>query len=303
MSDTNGEAAASNAVAEGGGQQQQQGGGQGAQQQQQGSGQQQGGGQGDQQQQQQQGGGQPTWQQKFLPPELASDETLANYKDVPDVAKALIETKRWASGRIAIPGPEDAAAFTEFAGKVRPAKAEDYKILGPDGKPSETGEAFRAKFHELGLHPIQAEGLTGAWNQYQSDLVSKVKQASQDELTAVELELGPQAYNQRVTAVDNMFRNMGIEDLDVVAGLEQAVGAGKTMRALFTMAEKTGELAKVDGASVALRMGSMSREDAQKEIDTMSLNTDPEFQKKLVDPSSAEYAKRKALLSRIAQRG
>jgi len=287
-----------------GGQQQQGGGGQqqGGQQQQQqgGGGQQQGGGEGGQQQQQQQGG-QPTWQEKFLPPEMRADETLAAYKDPVDAFKALVETKKWARGRVAVPGAEDAAAFTEFAGKVRPEKAEDYKILGPDGKTSETGEAFRAKFHELGLHPIQAEGLTKAWNQYQSDVVSKTKQAAQDELTAVELELGPQAYNQRVTAVENMFRNMGIEDLDVVAGLEQAAGAGKTMRALFTMAEKTGELAKVDGASVELKMGTMSAKAAQAELDSMSYNTDPAFQAKLTDRNSPEYAKRQKLLERVAK--
>lgn len=281
-----------------------QGAGGGQEQQQQGGGeqQQQGGGGGQQQQQeQQQGGGQPTWQDKFLPPEMRADETLAAYKDPVDAFKALIETKKWARGRVAVPGAEDAAAFTEFAGKVRPEKAEDYKILGPDGKPSETGEAFRAKFHELGLHPIQAEGLAGAWNQYQADAISKVKQAAQDEMTAVELELGPQAYNQRLTAVDNMMRAMGIEDFDVVAGLEQATGAGKTIRALFTMAEKTGELQKVDGASVELRMGTMSAKSAQAEVDSMSTNTDAAFQAKLADKNSPEYAKRKALLLRISK--
>lgn len=297
MADTT-EGGAQGGGAQGGGAQ---GGGEGGQQQQQQGGGAQGGGEGGQQQQQQQGGGQPTWQEKFLPPEMRADETLAAYKDPVDAFKALVETKKWARGRVAVPGAEDATAFTEFASKVRPEKAEDYKILGPDGKSSEVGEAFRTKFHELGLHPIQAEGLTSAWNQYQADISSKVKQAGQDEMTAVELELGPQAYNQRLTAVDNMMRAMGIEDLDVVSGLEQTIGAGKTLRALFTMAEKTGELAKVDGATVALRMGSMTAKSAQAELDSMSFNQDKEFQAKLADKNSAEFAKRKALLERIAK--
>ena len=257
-----------------------------------------GGGQGggDQQQQQQQ---QDRWQDKFLSQDLRGNEALARYGSVDDMAKGLIETQNWARGRVAVPKADDAAAFAEFAGKVRPADAKDYAIAGADGKTTEFGEAFRQKAFEMGLHPLQAKGIVEWNNQQMADQASKITQAGKDEVTAIELELGPQAYNQRLAAVDSMLKGMDIDIADIAVALEQTVGAGKTLRGLFTLAERTGELAKVDGADVALRMGAMTAEQAQAEVDRMS--GDPEISKQLNDPKSPESLRRKELLRRIAQ--
>lgn len=245
--------------------------------------------------------GADSWQAKFLPAELQNDETLGRYASVADMAKGFVETRAWAKGRVAIPGADDQRGFEEFVGKVRPAKAEDYKIAAADGQPSETGEAFRKTFHDIGLHPMQAERLTAAWNQHASDIASQTAQRGKDELTAIELDLGPAAYTQRLTAAANMLKAAGIDGVELVPALEQAAGAGAAMKALFALAEKTGELAKVDGATVALNLGTMSATDAQKELDTMAGNADPAFQQKLRDPNSLEAKKRKALMGRVAQ--
>jgi hypothetical protein len=236
-----------------------------------------------------------------LPEDLRGDETLANYKDIPDLAKAHVEIRKWATGRVAIPKADDAEGFAEFAGKLRPADAAAYKITDANGQATDVGESFRSVFHDAGLHPLQAEKVVAGWNQYQADQMSKMTQAGKDELTAIELEMGPQAYNQRLSAVDTMLKNMGIEVNDLTPALEQVSGAGKAMKALFAMAEKTGELAKVDSTSVALRMGAMTKEAAQAELDAMAANREPAFQKALTDKSSSEYAKRRALMTRIAQ--
>lgn len=241
------------------------------------------------------------WQDKWLPEDLRTDETLAVYKSPEDAFKALVETKKWARGRIPIPGVDDSEGFAEFAGKVRPEKAEDYQIFDADGKPSEVGEAFRGSFHELGLHPIQAKGLVDKWNQYQRDVVSQAQQAGKDELTAIELEHGPAGYNQRLSAAENMLRGMGIDVEDLAPALEQVAGAGKAMRALFALAESTGELTKVDNLAVDIRMGSMSAEAAQAEIDRQNSTTDEAERKALADPKSALSQRRKAMIAILAK--
>lgn len=258
------------------------------------------GGGGEQQQQQQDVGDQGArWQDKFLPEELRNDETLAAYKDVPGVARALVETKKWARGRVAVPAAGDAEGFAEFAAKVRPETPDAYEIAGPDGKPTDLTNAMRPIFHEIGLHPHQAKVLGQKWNQHHADTESRVKQEGQDQLTAIELEMGPAAYNQRLAAVGNMLTAAGIEDAgDLANGMTQLYGAGNAMKALFALAEKTGELGKVDGVQVKLQMGNMSVADAQAEVDRMS--GDPEIAKKIEDVNSAEYKRRKALLGVIA---
>lgn len=237
------------------------------------------------------------WQDS-LPDELKNDETLATYKTPEDAHKALLETKRWARGRVPIPKVGDADAFADFASKIRPEKPEDYTILGTDGQPSEVGEAFRPIFYELGLHQTQAERLTQAWNQHSADAMSRLHQNALDELTAVELEMGKPAYVQRVTAVNQMLRNVGVDAVDVADGLAQVIGAGATMRALFALAERTGELAKVDGDSVTLAMGGMSAAQAQAKLD--DLNADREFGKKVLDnPRGPEATLRNNLMARV----
>ncbi|MFD1034149.1 hypothetical protein ACFQ15_05740 [Sphingomonas hankookensis] len=259
-----------------------------------------------------QGGGSPTptptptpspsgdgarWQDT-LPDDLRNDETLGAYKSPEDAYKGLIETKRWARGRIALPNADDPNSFTEFASKVRPAKAEDYKIFGSDGEATEIGEAFRQEFFEVGLHPFQAERLSGKWNQFFTDQASRVQQQGKDELTAIEVEMGQAAYTQRTTAVANMLRGAGIDVADLALAMEQLGGPGKAMRALFALAEKTGELAKVDGATVRLNLGSMSKADAQAELDRM--NADPEVRKAvLANTTGPEAKKREALMNRL----
>ncbi len=254
------------------------------------------------------------WQDKFLPEELRSHEHLARYGSIVDLAKGHTETVAWARGRVPIPtlpdNPTEADRakferdFADFASKVRPADAAAYKLGDAEGKPTEMSEAFRTIFHEAGLHPAQAEKLNTAWNQMQADLVSRTQQAGKSEVTAIELEMGPQAFNMRRDAVLNMWAAAGIEFEDGAAmmnAIEQTQGAGAAMRAMMTLAERTGELAKVDGMTVALNTGTMSAAAAQAELDRQNTNTDKAFLAALRDPNSRESQRRAALLKRIAQ--
>lgn len=241
----------------------------------------------------------PEWMGS-LPDDLRADQTLSRYKTVEELAKGFRETQSWARGRVAIPAGDDEAGWNEFSQKMRPEKAEDYNIPA-NGDDTAMADAFRAFAHDKGFHPRYAQGAAEFFNQYSADMVSKQTAASKAEVTSIELELGPQAYAQRIEATANMLRTAGLmdeKDNDFVVGLTSAYGAGKVMKGLFALAEKTGELGKVDPTAIGLRSGSMSKEGAQGEIDR--LKGDRDFMTKAFVKGSPEALRWKELNLRAA---
>lgn len=66
--------------------------------------------------------------------------------------------------------------------------------------------------------------------------------------------------------------------------LERLVGAGNSVRILFDIARRTGELGKVDDSDMALAMGTMTPEQARAAAAKLPID-------KLRDPNSAESKK------------
>ena len=240
----------------------------------------------------------PEWM-NGLPDDLRADQTLSRYKTVEDLAKGLRETQGWARGRVAIPAGDDDSAWNEFAQRMRPEKAEDYNIP-VTGEDSAMADAFRAFAHDNGFHPRHAQRAAEFFNQYSADAISKQTAAAQAEVTSIELELGPQAYAHRLEATANMLRAAGLMDegMDFVKGMTSAYGPGKTMRGLFALAEKTGELGKVDTTAIDLRTGGMTPQGAQGEINR--LKGDKDFIAKASVPGSPEALRWKELNLRAA---
>ena len=241
----------------------------------------------------------PEWM-AGLSDDLRADPDLNRYKSVEDLAKGMKETRAWARGRVAIPSGEDDVGWQEFAQRMRPEKPEDYSIP-VTGEDTAMADAFRAFAHDKGFHPRYAQAAAEFFNQYSSDQMSRLQQQGRDGVKAIELELGATAYNQRIEATNAMLKAVGMgDDFDVVRGLESAVGAEKTMRALFALAEKTGELGKVDSTDVAMRMGALSPESAQTEIDRIS--NDPDLRKEAFKAGSPTNLRVKELNKIAAQR-
>lgn len=225
-----------------------------------------------------------------LSPETRADaaavERLARYGSVDDVAKGLLNTEKWASGRVALPKAGDAVSREEFYAKVRPADAAEYKFALPEGTPdgqsSPMVDAFRPFAHRIGLDAYQAEEISKWWNGQQAEAIGASNQAAKDELKALELELTPVAYNRRLSAVEAMLGHVQGFDADKVGaaltGLESAMGARPAMELLFHLAQSTGELEKVDGAAIDMRMGTMTPQAAQEQINAKM--NDAEFMKK-----------------------
>lgn len=264
------------------------------QQQQQGQGQQQDQQRQDQQQQQ------PEWLGTLTDEALRGNEHLARYKSIDDLAKGHVETMTWARGRVPLPKADDAKGREDFVAKARPEKWEDYEVPIGDGQTDTTrADGFKQKAHALGLMPWQAKELADWSNAYEGDAVSKMQQAAKDELTTREVNMGPAGFARGNQAITNMFAGIeGVEPDKVMAGLESAYGAGATYDFLLKMAQKTGELDKVSGEDISLRLGTMTKSQAQAEL--TRLDADKDFFDKAKLKDSPEYKKRDQLMRIIS---
>lgn len=248
-------------------------------------------------------GGEPVagdrWQDKFLPETMRADASLALYRDIPAAAQALIDTKRMVGERFALPKDGDAASFDEFAGRLRPAEASAYDLKVPDGQDKAFADAMKPVLHKAGLHPAQAAILNEGWNQHILDQASQLRQTNVDQLTAMELEMGSAAYNQRLLAVDAMFEASGVDSDKITSALEQVKGGGEALKALFALAEKTGELAKVGGDEALLNAGLLTKAAATAQYKTL-LN-DKEFLAKAEVKGSPEAKRWDAIAVAMAK--
>ncbi|MEB3213163.1 MAG: hypothetical protein VKL39_17560 [Leptolyngbyaceae bacterium] len=241
----------------------------------------------------------PPWMEG-LPPELREGDaaqTLARYATPADVAKGLIETQKFARGRVALPDPADPASVVSFVERARPEKPEAYSFGLKEGETSNTAEAMRGVFFEAGVQTWQADRIAAGFNDFLAAETQKAAQAGKDELTALELELTTPAYQRRKQAAINMLQAMpGFEQEKAGAALEaleRGAGARAAMELLFTLAERTGELEKVDPTDIALSGGTLTPAQARAEQDKMA--SDPAVFAKAQEKGTPEYNRWKQL--------
>lgn len=239
----------------------------------------------------------PEWLGSIGDEGLRANEHLSRYKSIDDLAKAHVETVNWARGRVPIPVPndKDPAAFertkADFIAKARPESPDGYTIPLPEGQTDTTrADAFKAKAHELGLMPWQAEALATWDNNALADAQSLMGQKAKDELKTREMNLGPAAFARGQEAIAAMFDGIeGVDRNEVLSGLESAYGAGAAFDFLLEQARKTGELDKVDDAAISMRLGTMKPAQAQAEIER--LMTDAAFMTKAAQANTPEHAR------------
>lgn len=253
------------------------------------------GGGGDQQQQQQQA---PAWMEG-LPADspLRSHGDLLLVPDVPTLAKNYVDTRAFAKGRVAIPDWSNPEQTAEFGQRIRPADAAAYNIEVPEGGDTSMADAYRQFAFDTGVPAPHAEATAKFFNRVQGEALSKMAADNTGQLKALEIEHGPEGYARRIEAVQNMLTMAGVETNDVAmalqhfAGLDKdgkpGPGAGKALAALFTLAEKTGELEKVDPTDVSLRMGKLTPEAATAEKNRL-LNDQSEAGKKWMAQAKIE---------------
>jgi hypothetical protein len=160
---------------------------------------------------------------ELLPEELRKDATIANYKTLPDVAKALIETKKLV-GTI----------------KRAPAKPEEYKFTPLEGlHPSvkvtpEFQKWYSAEAHKLDLPNEQADGMQRVLFGYLSNLMVANDKAREEKFkvndAAVRAEFGGE-YDNKFNNVLRMLKAAGGEEgvAELGANLKTAPLALKTL--------------------------------------------------------------------------
>ena len=182
-----------------------------------------------------------------IPADLHANETLIQAKDVPTLAKMLVDTKAFVGGSIRIPGPDagdedkkafraklkekvpdlvevpaDPAKFAEVEGMLfeklgRPKDAKEYPALKDLGVqvPAEVKieeEQLRSYAHGLGLTKKQFAELAKA------AVAERVKasQLTSEARIALKKELGD-AFDERLLAAAAAAKKMGASDAEVDA--------------------------------------------------------------------------------------
>lgn len=125
---------------------------------------------------------------EHLDPSIASDSTLADFKDPGEVVKSYVHLRKMI-GRDKVPVPSDDApqeqwdAFYERTG--RPKEAKGYELKKPADLPDwyqyrgETESAFADIAHKNGLNKKQAQEVWGWLNTHAKSSMSGVVQANE----------------------------------------------------------------------------------------------------------------------------
>jgi hypothetical protein len=240
-----------------------------------------------------------------FPDELKGEASLKVFegKDVSDLAKAYVETKKMVGNRIELPKADDPDSFHRFAAAVRPETADVYQIDLPEGVDSGFADHMRPAFHEAGLLPAQAEQLVAANNAYYAKLEEQAQAAGLAEVGSVKDSMGAMEFEQSRLAVNNWLNRLGIPiefDMDLArilkpGGSQDMVGAGNSIRLLFDLARRTGEMGKVSDTDMSLALGQMTPEMAQKNAN--AIVKDPAKAKILTGPDGEEKTALQAQLA------
>ena len=141
----------------------------------------------------------------ILPEEIRKDPTIANFKNVNDVAKALVETKKMVG-----------------AIKKAPEKPDGYKFTALEGLHSgiknvpETQKVLASIFHEAGLHNEAADLVQQKVLTLLSNGLQKQDEARKAKATEVETALRAEwkeNYDKNLTTVQNVLKRAGAEEL------------------------------------------------------------------------------------------
>ena len=252
-----------------------------------------------QQQDSQQQDGPAEWL-STLPDELKGDATLARFKSVEDLARGHVEAHKVAKSKVVLPKDDDPESFARFAASVRPESADAYEIEVPEGQGTEFADAMRPVFHEAGLLPQQAAKLVEANNKFAAQAMEAANAKGQEELDALQAEMGAGEFERGKQAAVNMLNKLGV-DPKFEEDMSRFLGTGNTLRTLFAIAEKTGELGRVTADDVSLAMGGLKGDAAMNAAREMQ--KDPDTAKKLTDPSSAERKHYDQLVAAAAKKG
>ena len=230
---------------------------------------------------------QPTNFIDTLPEDIRAESSLQNIQDVGQLAKGYVHAQRMVGAdKVPIPTknstPDDWNAVFNKLG--RPDSAEGYELQyqlqeGADITPINN---FKAKAHELGLLPNQAQGLLDFYTNLEQGAMDTAQKDAElnrvENETTLRQEFGL-AYDKKINQANSVFKNFFAQDMADLK-LQNGTSVGNHpgfIKALIKMSENFSEDNMGAGQEES---GAMTPAEADREI-----------QKILGDPNHAYFQK------------
>ena len=201
------------------------------------------------------GGAAPEWLGS-LPDELKANPTLTRYADLESFARGHLETKAAASAP-KLPTADSAIDNFEAFHGARPADMAAYEISVPEGFKGDFADGFRKLAHDIGLHPSQVAKIVAFNNEFHGGELTASQQQAATEVAQFKgaIEAAGGDYQGQLNQVSAMLEKHGLGDADAtmkaLQGIETQLGAGDTLKLLFSLASGFGEPATPPDPSVA----------------------------------------------------
>lgn len=187
----------------------------------------------------------PEWMGS-LPDELKADATLTRYNDLEAFARGHLATKAAVSAP-KLPTADTAIDNFEVFHAMRPADPAAYEISVPEGFDADFADGFRAKAHEIGMHPAMAKAIVDWNNEFHGGKLSAAQETAAAEVAQFKTDFTAKGgdYAGSLNQVAAMLEKHGLGDMDkttaALQGIETQLGAGNTLQLLFGLASGFGE--------------------------------------------------------------
>lgn len=232
-----------------------------------------------------------------LPEDIRGEESIKNFKDVADLTKGFIETKKLVGNATKIPKadakPEEWDTFYSKLG--RPESPDKYDFKMPDGTKVDEAliKEFRTAAHTSGLQPRQAQGLLDWFNKTQGDRMTAYSKTMEDGVGKLKTEWGGK-FDEKLSVASRAVKEMGGDEL--ISLLEETgLGNHPTLVKFFAkLGESTMESQLIvgDGGS----NGQETKDEILRKIEEIEKDTKHPY-----NDSRAPHAVRLAAMRQVSE--
>lgn len=161
-------------------------------------------------------GGAPQDWRTSLPEDIRGEESIKNFKDVADLTKGFIETKKLVGNATKIPKadakPEEWDTFYSKLG--RPESPDKYDFKLPEGITADEAlmKEFRTAAHASGLQPRQAQGLLDWFNKNQGERMASYTKTMEEGVGKLKGEWGGK-FDEKLSVASRAVKELGGDEL------------------------------------------------------------------------------------------
>jgi hypothetical protein len=248
-------------------------------------------------------GAQPTpadWTQS-LNPDLQTYVAKKGFKDPSSVLESYVNLEKLRGvpedRLLKLPEHPDAPEWNDVYTRLgKPASADDYGIVAPEGDTSGFADWAKDAFHGLNLTTDQAQQLMKGYEAFSAKHMEAKETEYQNQFEAKQKALRQEwgsAYDEKLKHANTAVKKFGI-DQDQVAALERTMGADVFAKVMSQVGQYMGEDGFVGGASG----GQLAMTPAQAKAELQTLKADKNWLNKFAS-GDVKAREEKAKLDRI----